>query len=426
MMVTDTSIEKVMMVCDRGYKEKADNRKGGAGIEAQILTPHLYKQKGEGKFVAVLSERDEQGEPFVPAYYASRLYIDLSDPTRHGEMFERLVRWVFNKPLHEAPAVGEPPAYLREDAERVRLATSITHTRAVEALRNNRPRALVAVSEYLDNLIAEMEKFRISLANRNNQPEIIRSSVVEFLPYRNQFMDMIAALAIHATESDAAGVLHRFFERCLELCNRRTQGSGTTWDNANLKFIVYEMFLVALAVEFKHNRFDMADVLINGAYYVGDVDEFHNLEMVTFEAFWSPNDPFAAWWNDKDPRPYSAVGELVNSRVGHGDISMRHICSVDLLLCLRSVINSEDLRRWVAMTTIYAGHSNKAFELFARCQSSAYFERVKHLIGIKTPDELKERVAQFDAQGRNGYIVRSGFGSSVATMTGAERIASRP
>ena len=37
-MVSDPSIEKVLIVCDKMYSEKSDKRKGGAGTEAQIIS----------------------------------------------------------------------------------------------------------------------------------------------------------------------------------------------------------------------------------------------------------------------------------------------------------------------------------------------------------------------------------------------------
>ena len=37
-MVTDPEIKKVVMVCDRIYAEKADDRSGGVGTETQIIS----------------------------------------------------------------------------------------------------------------------------------------------------------------------------------------------------------------------------------------------------------------------------------------------------------------------------------------------------------------------------------------------------
>ena len=54
-MVTDPTVTKVILVCDQKYAQKSNNRSGGAGTEAQIITPELYAKKAQDKFVAVSS-----------------------------------------------------------------------------------------------------------------------------------------------------------------------------------------------------------------------------------------------------------------------------------------------------------------------------------------------------------------------------------
>ena len=79
-MVTNPEIKKVILICDKGYVDKADDRTGGVGTETQIITPEIYNQQEQDKFVAVVAERDENGEAYIPAFYGSRIFIDLSAP----------------------------------------------------------------------------------------------------------------------------------------------------------------------------------------------------------------------------------------------------------------------------------------------------------------------------------------------------------
>ena len=60
----------------------------------------------------MIAEKDDDGKPVLPAYYTGYIHIDLADPDRHGEQHERLVRWVFDKPLHVKPPLGKTPAFL--------------------------------------------------------------------------------------------------------------------------------------------------------------------------------------------------------------------------------------------------------------------------------------------------------------------------
>jgi hypothetical protein len=65
-MVTDPNIKKVIIVCDRKYSEKADKRSGGVGTETQIISPEIYEKENQDKFVAVLAERDADGNAYLP------------------------------------------------------------------------------------------------------------------------------------------------------------------------------------------------------------------------------------------------------------------------------------------------------------------------------------------------------------------------
>lgn len=53
-MVNDKTISKVI-ISDRGYVEKANNRKGDVGTETQIISPEIYSSSEQTKFVVVVT-----------------------------------------------------------------------------------------------------------------------------------------------------------------------------------------------------------------------------------------------------------------------------------------------------------------------------------------------------------------------------------
>jgi hypothetical protein len=140
-MVTDKSVNKVVLVCDQKYAERSDARKGGAGTEAQIITSKLYAKRDQDKFVAVVRERSEEGGPCLPNYYGSRIYIDLLDESTYATEFERLLRWIFDKPVYVRPELGTVPAFVADDTNVVKLATSVSFKRALDSIRNGRANA---------------------------------------------------------------------------------------------------------------------------------------------------------------------------------------------------------------------------------------------------------------------------------------------
>ena len=49
--VNDPSVDKVLIICDRSYMEKANDRSGGVGDETVIISPEIYGQMKQEKFI---------------------------------------------------------------------------------------------------------------------------------------------------------------------------------------------------------------------------------------------------------------------------------------------------------------------------------------------------------------------------------------
>lgn len=117
-MVTDSTVTKVLMICDRAYATKADGRTGGVGVEAQIISPQLYRANSadQTRFAAACLEMDSSGEPYVPTFYRGRIHFDFSRHDTADDAYERLLRWAFDRPLQVRPALGSMPPSLAGSA----------------------------------------------------------------------------------------------------------------------------------------------------------------------------------------------------------------------------------------------------------------------------------------------------------------------
>src|SRR5438067_2396699 len=89
-MINDAEINKVLIVCDRTYAEKADARLGGVGTESQIISAEVYSKVEQSKFVPIVSELTEDGAPILPAYLRGRIFIDMSNAANRYENMEQL------------------------------------------------------------------------------------------------------------------------------------------------------------------------------------------------------------------------------------------------------------------------------------------------------------------------------------------------
>ena len=62
--VNDPEIDKVLIICDKKYAEKANNREGGVGDETVIISSEIYGNMKQEKFIPIIAERDEEGQPY--------------------------------------------------------------------------------------------------------------------------------------------------------------------------------------------------------------------------------------------------------------------------------------------------------------------------------------------------------------------------
>ena len=64
-MIQDTTIDKVLIICEKGYKDKANKREGGVGTETQIITPELYEKTSQTKFTHLYKRQDSNSNVFT-------------------------------------------------------------------------------------------------------------------------------------------------------------------------------------------------------------------------------------------------------------------------------------------------------------------------------------------------------------------------
>ena len=87
-MVKLDDIQKVLIIPDQKYSEKAEQRAGGVGTETQIISPEIYADVSQEKFIPIIAQKDEKGDPYLPTFLKSRIYIDLSDEDKFEENYE--------------------------------------------------------------------------------------------------------------------------------------------------------------------------------------------------------------------------------------------------------------------------------------------------------------------------------------------------
>lgn len=392
-MVADPKVTKVLMVVDRHYATKADSREGGVGTEAQIISKEVYEEQEQDKFVALTLEKNENGKPFLPIYYHSRIYIDFCEPEKYSEKYEELLRWIFDKPLHVKPPLGKPPAFLSNESRTI-IPTTVVFNRAIDAIKTGKTNSLGCITDYLETLRDGIENFRIQEYDGEFDDAVVKS-IDDFLPYRDEFIQLLQVIGNYYELNNYQSALHKFFENLLPYLYRPENTNHyreTDWDN--FKFIVHELFLYAIATLLKTEKFDAALYLLSTKYYVAHHAEYGRNEMV-------PYTEFRQYLRSIDDIRNNRLGKAsgINSlsmhaaflkeRAEHSGIEFRHLMQADFVLFMREEIDlNNQCQGWWPVTLLYTDRHYGAFEIFARAESKTYFEKIKALISIQKKEEL--------------------------------------
>lgn len=102
--------DKVLLICDKYYAEKADNRKGGVGWETMIIQGDMLSKQEQNKYVAIL--RDKNMDRSLPLYVKSKYALNWVDDGIVDKEFEDLLLYLFD--CDTEPPIGAIPLFVKE------------------------------------------------------------------------------------------------------------------------------------------------------------------------------------------------------------------------------------------------------------------------------------------------------------------------
>jgi hypothetical protein len=96
----------VIVVCTKGYRDKAERRSGGVGRESTILSVEAYGKVPARRLVPVLRE-DFQAA--WPSFLGDRAYIDFRSESEFPPKCEELAKAIHGIPRFRKPPLGQSP-----------------------------------------------------------------------------------------------------------------------------------------------------------------------------------------------------------------------------------------------------------------------------------------------------------------------------
>ena len=404
-MVTDSDINKVLIICNKDYAEKADCRKGGVGTESTIMSDEIYSKAEQTKFLPVVFEKGNDGMIYKPHFLKSRIHIDMSSDDCYEMGYEQLLRDIFDKPLIKKPALGTMPAFLETD-EPILLSTA-KEQRFLKVKNEESSSFKDWVERYLEKLIASLGQFKISFrgGNAKDLVDLIEKSIDSMQVVTNDFINFLETVS--ANEECKGEQFVDFFENLLQYYEDNnialpTSDSVSYLVNDNYRFFNYELFLSFASIMLKHQRFDIIRDVVSTDFCILSNRmgrEVMPLNYVEFQKYNYTLDRFKK--NLTNSNLISEAATLLKSKMD-GKL-FEEMVEADILLYYLSLVyvkTEEVYDTWYPELSIY----NSSFTILPKLVSSRYFEKAKVLFGV---DDKESFVTL--AKGLKDNLQRDGY-----------------
>ena len=390
-MVSDPSVTHVLIFSDGQYAEKADQRKAGVGTETQIISKEVYDKIDQRKFIPIVCERQENGEPLLPTFLRARIWIDFSTPEAANDNWERLLRALYGKPIHEKPSIGKPPSFLDDDISRPSLPTVGKFSMLRDALLNGKRTVQLCRKDFINATISYVDALRVrSRPDIEHIDEKVLSDFHSLLPLRDQFVEWMLLEASLQTPEALDAVLVEFLELLLALKYRPPEVTSwnETWFDAH-KLFVYEVFLYLIAALLKSDKYTTVRTLLTTNYILPESEASRGRDFAAFDEFYTHSESLAYRNNRLKMNRISVIADVVKERATRKDIPFQDIMQAELVVLLVALLSDD--RRWYPHTLVYYGRGSHRFPLFVRAAQRKYFTRLQTITGIATGEELRKK-----------------------------------
>lgn len=419
-MVSDATIEKVLMLCDEEYKCKADNFEGGVGDEATIISPEVYGKVEQTKFIPIVLERDKNGEPYLPQMVKSIIYFDLSDPQSEADEFKRLVRNLWGMPDRRKPLLAQRPKWL--DSPSVNTTGIEAQLKLLESSMRVNPDANAV-------LVRTAHEFQVAL-NDLAKPESSGGDLIKMIEQmesiRNCFVSLVeqGIMLNGFTGERIASLIEKLYNDVKIDINRY-------WMSEAYHFFFWELFICTTALMIEYERFDMVHALLDRTYFLRNMIGTNNdPEPYTFSEFRQVFRRLEGEYKDKiNPRLVSLAANMLVNREFGLSITKRNLVVADITLAHLAMLYGRANFSWYPVLAPYA-HSAGYDLIWNRLVSRAYCEKVYPLFAVGDIGGLRDRVREMSDLWKGDEISRCGgaFGGIPTVLWKMEviEIGSRP
>ncbi|MYL39803.1 toll/interleukin-1 receptor domain-containing protein [Halobacillus litoralis] len=394
--VNDISIKKVLVICNIAYEEKANGRKGGVGTETLIISPEVYDDAEQTKFVPIIAERKSDGSAPLPTYLKGKHYIDMSSQQAYEAGYEKLLRNLYGKPEYKRPKRGTAPSFLTDEEEESPLESRFELRSFKHRADKNGSKVDVYFRDFLEKFKRDFSSFSISTESHvsgDKLPELILEKLESTTALRDVFIE---ALETYVRKADhvETDVLIEFLESLYPIIyTRDNQDTFYEAQFDHMKLFVNELVIYIVGVLYNYNERSAIKEIIKNYYFVTD---HLKRDIEGYIGLFASYPRFIEQMQLSAGQNYiSTSGELLRRRASHPSLSSEQIVEMDFLIYFVSFIHNKQVSfdSWSPKTYPYFNSNNIGF--MRKLKSRRFFEMTKELFGARNIPEMKSVIQEF-------------------------------
>ncbi len=401
--VTDETVNHVLIICDKSYSEKANSRAGGVGDETVIITPEIYGQYKQEKFIPIIFQKDDNGEACTPAYLKSRMYIDLSDEQTFETEYERLLRIIYKEPLLRRPKLGKKPEWLVDEGlDYSAIRDSI---KQISGIHSNSRKRESLLQRSINDFLEAFESLK--LAEECVIEEGLLTAIDSSKIYRDLFVNYCEAMIYN--DCFTVDCIVAFFEQLFNSVKKREFLGFNNADIELHKFLVWELYISLTVILLHYERYsDLSEILrrpyfllsLSGKYEASRYFEFRPW-LGLIEDVCKPK--------SANSRLITLAGNILVLREKVPLLTKQSIVNADLILYQLGQIVYNDLTGvrdcWFPNTYVYQSYEEQL--IWKKLCSKSHCRKVVSLFGVENEMEIKELLGRI--QPRTDIRYRNSF-----------------
>ena len=399
-MVNDPEVTHVLVVCDSLYAEKANARKAGVGTESQIISEKIYNKANQSKFIPILCDFDDDGEPILPTFIKSRIWIDFSSPEAVNKNWEQLLRILYNKPQHIKPEKGKAPTFITND---VPIPTNKAYAKfnlLKQAIIQDKKGMKLYRRDFIDACISYADSLRVRTDPQVKSMEEMGEKVLEDCKKLKEIRDYLCDWVLLESEISNDSFLESLIDVLEQLRELKSRPSeidryNDTWFEAHSVF-VYETFLYIVAALLKSGAYSALNEVFTSYYQISNsAARYGQDNFERFNCFYGYSRTLQILAAE-NKQLLSPAAELIKRQADREDIPFSEIRQAELLvLLMRFIITPE--KSWYPQTLLYSSYT-ESFPFFIKATLHKNFSKLAKITGISDVNELREKA-------KNGYDI---------------------